>query len=406
VWVVSELYYPEETSTGHYLTIIAEGLAGEAETRVLCGQPTYSQRGTRAPAREVHAGVAIRRCAGTALDKDVIPLKLINIATLGASVGWHALTRFRTGDVVLVVTTPPLFPLLVLAACRLRGARSILLVHDVFPDSAIAAGLLAPASLAARLFAAVNRRLYRLADRVCAVGRDMAELIARKTGPMRAPIAVIPNWADEDDVHPGPRRDNPLLRELGLLDAFVVQYAGNMGRVHDLESIVAAARIVGAGDRTVRFLFIGFGAKRGWLEAQIQKHALGNAILLPNRPRADQQNFLNACDVSISAFVDGMVGVGVPSRMYNVLAAGKPMIAAMDEESEQARVIREEDVGWVVRPGDGPGLAAAVLEAKRDPARLQAMGVRARAAAEGRYSRASAVAQFRVLAGGLVASDG
>ena len=95
LWVVSELYYPEETSTGYYLTKIAEGLTGSFEVKVLCGQPNYFKRGVRAPSRETHKDVDIYRCAGTTLDKNVIAFRLVNMLTLGMSVFFKALFNFK-----------------------------------------------------------------------------------------------------------------------------------------------------------------------------------------------------------------------------------------------------------------------------------------------------------------------
>src|SRR5215217_3504826 len=116
LWVVTELYYPEETSTGYYLTRIAEGLSEDFDVKALCGQPTYSARGTIAPKHEIHNGVEIFRVSGTTLDKDVILFRLLNMLTLGLSVFFHALQNFRQGDKVLVVTTPPSMPFVVALA--------------------------------------------------------------------------------------------------------------------------------------------------------------------------------------------------------------------------------------------------------------------------------------------------
>jgi colanic acid biosynthesis glycosyl transferase WcaI len=140
LWVVSELYYPEETSTGHFLTHIAEGLAAHYPVSALCSQPTYSKRGSRAPRREVRHGVEIHRGLGTTFDKDVLPGKLANALTISLSLFLTALRRFRRGDVALVVTNPPFLPFLTRLACALRGARCVLLIHDVYPETLIAAG--------------------------------------------------------------------------------------------------------------------------------------------------------------------------------------------------------------------------------------------------------------------------
>src|SRR5688572_27378042 len=140
LWVVTELYYPEETSTGYYLTRIAEGLTSKFEVKAISGQPNYSARGTRAPKHEFRNGVEIFRVAGTTLDKNVIVFRLINMFTLGFTTFLTALFKFRAGNRVLVVTNPPVMPFLMAAAALVRGAAYTLLVHDNYPEILIAAG--------------------------------------------------------------------------------------------------------------------------------------------------------------------------------------------------------------------------------------------------------------------------
>ena len=389
---MSELYHPEETSTGWIMTGIAEGLAARFDVRVLCGQPTYSARGTRAPVTEVRHGVEIRRCASSTLDKNKLTRRLLNALTLSASIFFQALRRFRRGDVVLVVTNPPLLPLLMALACRVRGARCLLLIHDVYPEALVATGLLRGGGAGEAVLSRAMRLLYRQMTRVIAIGRDMRALVARKCPEVAGRTVVITNWADTDLVRPRPRADNPLLDSLGLGDKFVLQWAGNMGRTHALEAVVdAAERCRG---RDVHFLFAGEGAKKGWLEAEVGRRGLTNVTVIPNQPRAASDVFLNACDVALMAFIEGMAGVSVPSRTYNILASGKPLIAMVDPVTEVAHVIREEGVGWAVPIGDVQGLVAAIDAARSDVAALEAMGRRARSAAEGRYSAATVVAQY------------
>jgi glycosyltransferase involved in cell wall biosynthesis len=391
VWVVSELYHPEETSTGYLLTRIAEGLAREFPVFVLCGQPTYSARGVRAPRREERNGVSIRRCPGTTLDKDVLAFRLVNALTLAVSIFFAALRSFRRGEPVLVVTNPPLLPFVVALAAAVRGSPCALIIHDVYPEALVSAGLLGRDGLVARALAGLSRWLYRRMRRIVVLGRDMHALVQHKLGGTDGRVVLIPNWADLDLVRPEARDGNPLLGELGLRERFVVQYAGNMGRTHGAETLVDAARRLRHETPDVCFLFIGSGARRAWIEDTADREGLDNVRVLPSRPRSDQPTFLNASDVAIISFAPGMAGVSVPSRMYNVLAAGKPIIAVADEESELARVVREADVGWVVRPGDAEGVARAVLEAHGDRGRLHEMGRRAERAAATRFSLSSAV---------------
>jgi hypothetical protein len=135
VWVVSELFHPERTSTGHFLSCIATGLASSFPVRVLCAQPTYSARGRRARRRERLGGAEILRCWSTTFPKDVLLLRLVNLITISMSILFEACRAFRHGDRVLVVTNPPTLPFVVRWACRLRGARLVLLIHDVYPEA-------------------------------------------------------------------------------------------------------------------------------------------------------------------------------------------------------------------------------------------------------------------------------
>jgi colanic acid biosynthesis glycosyl transferase WcaI len=392
LWVVSELYYPEETSTGYFLTQIAEGLARDFPVSVLCSQPTYSSRGQRAPARETRHGVDIHRCRGTVLDKDVLPFRLLNAVTITVSVFVKALAAFRRRDVVLVVTNPPFLPFLVHLAAVLRGARSLLLIHDVYPEGLVAAGFTGRRSALAAGLTWITRALYRSVDGIVVIGRDMKALVRKKLAGAATPVSVIPNWSDTHDVAPSPRATNPLLARLGLLDAFVVLYSGNMGRTHDLESALAAAEAL-PGE--AHFIFMGWGAKRAMLERAAPGRP--NVTVHPPVPRAELSTSLGACDVALISFVADMAGVSVPSRMYNVLAAGRPILAVADADSELAMLVREAGIGWVVAPGDSAGLVRAVREARSDPARLARMGAEARRLAEETHTLAAALDRYRAL---------
>jgi glycosyltransferase involved in cell wall biosynthesis len=398
LWVVSELYYPEETSTGYYLTKIAEGLTGSFEVKVLCGQPNYFKRGVRAPAREKHNKADIYRCAGTTLDKNVIAFRLINMLTLGITVFFKALFNFRKNDVVLVVTTPPSMPLIVAIVSRLRGAKYVPLIHDNYPELAIAAGKLKTDSLVSRLTRSVNGWLYKHASKIIVVGRDMKELVskklAKKIGSKNIPIAVIPNWAETEDLEPKSRAENKLLKESGLADKFVFLYAGNMGHPNDMESIVACAEKL-KDDKRFHFLFLGSGAKRKWLETEVEQKNLTNVTPLAPRPRTEQNDFLNACDVAVISLVPGMWGVSMPSRTYNTLAVGKPILALTEAGSELALVVEEDRVGWAVEPNQPEKLLEMILAVFEKREEFEEMRKRAHNAALQKYSLNTALERYR-----------
>lgn len=386
LWVVTELYYPEETSTGYYLTRTAENMTAAFDVKVLCGQPNYSARGVRAPKHEIRNGVEIYRAGGTTLNKNVIIYKLINMITLGFGTFFQGLVNFQAKDRILVVTTPPTLPFVTAIAALLRGAHYVLLIHDNYPEILFAAGKSSENGAFANILNFCNRWLYKHASKIIVVGRDMEVLIRRKTAGLDIPIAVIQNWAELETVEPRPRAENHLLKELGLENRFVILYAGNMGYPNDIETIVECADRL-KENANIHFIFLGTGVKERALRKSVVDLKLPNITLLAPKPRDEQIVFLNACDVALVSLVAKMRGVSMPSRTYNILAAGKPILALTEDESELAIVIDEDKVGWHVPPGNADRLMAAINEIFEKREELTAYGERARASAIEKYSR-------------------
>ena len=393
LWLICELYYPEVNATGHYLTQIGTGLANEFDVRVICAQPNYLSKGIRAPKRDSHKGVAIRRVWSTTLNKDVLPFRLINMLTIGVSMFVRSLVSFRRGDKVLVVTAPPSLPYTTAFAAILKGSTYTVLLHDLYPDILVTVGKTKQASLLFRVIERANRWLYKHASNLIVVGRDMEEKVEMKSSGLNVPISVIPNWADLAAIEPTERSANPLLAELGASSKFVLMYAGNIGHPTDVETIVEAAEML-LENESVHFVFVGSGAKKPWIERRVAERDLSNVTILGQRPREEQNVFLNACDVGIVALIPGMLGTAMPSRTYNILAAGKPIIALTDPGSELAMVVEEENVGWHIPPRDTEALVNTIREAMSDRSRLTGMGRRAREAAIAKYSPESAVEKY------------
>lgn len=399
-WIASEIYYPDLTSTGHLLTRLAEGLARDHRVAVLCAQPSYDRTGHEAPSRERKADVEIVRVAHPRFDRRRIHGRIVNIVFVTLRMWWAGLRAFRRGDIVMAATNPPLLPYALSLAAKLRGARLALLIHDVYPDAAINAGVLKRRSLSARLWLAASKRLYRAADRIVVVGRDMAEVIGARTGDGTSRIVVIPNWADLDEIAPHAPTENALLRSLGLTSRFVVGVVGNMGHLQNVEMMLESAKLVAERDPDVHFLFVGDGSKQSLIEEAAARPG-SNVTTLGARPRAEQSDFLGACNVAAITLIPGMYGIGVPSRLYNALASGRAIITALDKAAEPARVVLEEDVGVQVPSGDPTAFAEAVLALRHRSDYLLAARTRARAVAEKRFSYSLALEQYRALLDGL-----
>jgi len=393
LWVISEVYYPEETSTGYYLTSIAEGLSGDFDVKVICGQPNYSARGIRAQKRELRNGVEIIRAAGTTLNRKLVLFRLVNMTTLGISVLWHGLRRFRRGDKVLVVTTPPNMPFIVGIASLMRGASYVLLIHDSYPEVLVAVGKAKPDSKVLKTIHFLNRWLFKHASKVIVVGRDMKTLVQRKTQGLDVPVVVIPNWAELEDVVPTKREENELIQKLGISDKLVILHAGNIGQPTEIKTVVDAIKSLADDDR-FHFIFIGSGVKKIELETAIEGFKLRNVTLLHPMPRSQQIEFLNACDIGLVSLVSGMYGAAMPSKTYNLLAAGKALLALTEPGTELAMVIDEDRLGWHVEPGDTRELVAKLEEIYATRGQLCEIGSRSRRVAESKYSLDRAIQRY------------
>ncbi len=385
LFIVSELYYPEDTSTGLQMTQIAESIADRFDVKILCGQPTYAKRGTRAPKYEVHNGVEIFRCSGTTFDKNILPFRAVNMITLGFFIFWKALFKFQKGDRVMVVTTPPTMPFVAALAALMKGSIYKLLIHDQYPEVLVAAGKISRSSKINALIEYFNRWLYKHANRIIVIGRDMKILAERKSAGLGIPVSVVPIWADADKITPEPRESNEILKELGVADKIVFLYSGNMGTTHDLESLFKAAKEL--QNENVHFIFAGSGARRKWLDSALENEPLPNVTLMPRQPAERLNSLLNACDVALITTVSDMFGVSVPSRAANVMATGRPILAMTDPGSELALMIDEENIGWHVRSGDLNALIATVRAILRlSHQDIAMMGNRARVAVDERYT--------------------
>jgi glycosyltransferase involved in cell wall biosynthesis len=261
----------------------------------------------------------------------------------------------------------------------------------------VVSGLLSRNSIGAGVWRILQSWLYRRADRIVCLGRDAKALIALEEPRANERLVVIPNWAEIETVRQLGKDDSKLARAQGTMHRFVVLYAGNIGRTHDLELIVGVAHRL-ERESAVLFLIAATGSQFSGFAAAMKDGSHSNVVIVSLPESRDQQSdTLAAGDVVLITFKAGMKGVSVPSRMYNAMAAGKPLIGVVDEDSELALVIREEDIGWVVQPGDASALARAVTDAYADPERLKKMGRRARQAAETKYSREAILGKYAML---------
>lgn len=392
VLLLNQFFHPDHSATSQLATDLAVDLAAAGiDVTVLASRGTYLG-GEKLPARDRHAGVEIVRVAATSLGKRTLVHRAIDYASFYVTSAAR-LALLPRQDVVVALTTPPLVAASALVAKALRGSRLVYWVQDLYPEIAVAMGALRPGSLGARAMAAVSRAVLRRADAVVALGEEMRRrCVAAGAAPERA--HVIPNWSDGGGVRPVPHERNALRAELAGDAAFVAMYSGNMGRVHDVETLLGAARLL-RDRREIAFVFAGDGAKRALVEDAARE--LPNVRLAPYQPRERLAEALSAGDVHLVALSPEIEGLAEPSKLYGIMAAGRPALYIGPERAEVARTLAREGCGRCVANGDARGLADALAALAADPAAREAMGRAARAALEARYQRTVATRRFAEL---------
>ena len=398
--VLCQLFYPELVSTGQTLTELCEVLADlGVQIRVVCGPPTVWQDGT-SPARRIeHHGIQIDRVWGTQFPKLNFLGKLCNQLTYVVST-FFAMLFDRTRCPILVLTNPPF---LAVACAFLRkigiGKPFIYLIFDVYPEVPAELGVLKRDGIGFKMWNAFNRFCFRQASQIIVIGRCMRQIIEDKMPPgsLDGKIHTIHVWADDQLIATRPSVENPYVAAWGLSGRFVISYSGNMGRFHDMETIMEAARLLRRHPEIV-FLFIGEGQKKAWMMDFASREGLSNCQFHPYVPRADLPFSLSLADLGLVSLSRGQEGLCVPSKTYGLLAAGVPVIALMSPHTEIARVLDEEDCGITSEQGDAEALARIILDLKNDPQRLVRMRGRARQAIDTKYNlRAAAEEYHRII---------
>jgi len=297
-----------------------------------------------------------------------------------------------------VVTTPFLLPYLTVLAAWLRGAPSVLIVYDVYPEVLVLTGLAREKSISVRIVRRLNALLYRALDAVVVIGRDMEKHLTQYRGVTADKLHYIPNWATLEVRERSASPNSPF--RAGREGQFLIGLSGNLGFTHDPDTVFEAARRLGDTPR-VQFMLSGWGI--GWqrLKALQDAAQLPNVTIVERVPDAQLDDFLASAEAWIIPYRKTMCGVSVPSRFYNLLAIGRPIIALSEPDAEHALILRENDVGWVVPPEQPDELAAMIRKAAADPEEARGKGRRAVAIVGERFTRETSGRAYRTLAAQL-----
>jgi colanic acid biosynthesis glycosyl transferase WcaI len=395
ILVLNQYFHPDRSATSQLLTDLCEDLAEHHQVYVVTGRPSYDPgdagRSRGLVSRERFGNVRVARVWSTTFHRSHMAGRLTNYATYLLNSFAGALSVPRP-DVVVAMTDPPPIGQIGAWVAALRGAPFVLVVQDIFPEVPVQLGMLRNRG-GIRALRRFTRELLRSADRIVSIGPSMdRRLVAMGVRPDK--ISQISNWADGATVRPLEGRST--LRDAqGWQDRFVVMHSGNVGLSQHLDMLLDAAAKL-RDERDIVIAIVGDGASKAALQRRATRERLDNVRFLPYQDRSSLSDSLGAADLHLVTLRDGLSGYIVPSKVYGILAAGKPYVAAVEAGAEPHRIAEEFDCGIRVEPGDVEALASAI-RTMRHRADLDAMGVRARRALEERYDRRLSSAAYREL---------
>lgn len=289
-------------------------------------------------------------------------------------------------DVVLSPSPPLTIGIISWLLAKLKGGEFIYNVQEVYPAYMLYTGALRPGSAMHRVLAGIERFVYQHAAYVTVITEQLRQEVLKVcTNPDK--VVLIPNFSVIEFGAPLPR-DNDLARELQLVDKFVALYAGNIGTAHSIETLVEAMTL-SANDDRIHFLIVGNGVRRPYLEEEVQQRQLHNVTLLPYRQVSEMPLVYATSDIGLVPLKAGAARSATPSKIYTVMAAGLPVLAAVDLDSDTTRLIEDAHCGLVVEPDNPAALAAALTWSSQHPDELQAYRHNALEFIDQHYSRAA-----------------
>lgn len=410
VLLISAYFPPDTGSAAHLFYELGAALVARGHrVAVVTGMPGYHAQGPleryhgRLWLREGVEGMDVLRVAVPRPPRRVMVGRALWQLSSAAALFLGALRQPRS-DVAMVYSPPLPLGLSAWALRRLRGTPFVLNVQDLFPRSVIDLGLLRSHAII-RLFEALERFVYRRATAIVVHSAGNRAHIVGK-GAAVEKVAVVPNWVDTDFIRPGERM-NGIRAQHGLGDAFVVSFAGVLGYAQDLDVVLEAARRLGdqpaPGSRPLVWLIVGDGVEKPRLEQKARAMGLDNVRFLPMQPRHAYPAVLQASDVSLTTLQRSVRTPVVPSKIVSIMAAGRPVVAALDLGGDAPRLVAEARCGLCVSAADAGALADAVLALYRDPALCAELGHSGRRYAEEHLSLAACAARYEALFRDIVA---
>jgi colanic acid biosynthesis glycosyl transferase WcaI len=358
ILLLNEYYPPDTSATAKMAAQVAEALAQSHPVTVVAGRPSYDPDARYPYAllrRDTRKKVTIECVGSTAFPRHQMPRRVANYLSYLALAVPRALAL--RPDIILAMTDPPVAGIAGAFIARLAGRPFVYNIRDLYPDMAVGGDIVRAGKWAAR-WESLHRRTLKQAARVIVLGDDMRERILGKGVAAERVVVVRDGTTPESAAAQMPDRGDPVVQEIRHGFPFVALHAGNLGFYAAWDTLLAAAKIL--SNENTGFVFIGDGANRAALESSARE--LPNVKFAPFRPVAQIAHVMMAGDVHIVTVKRGLEGVVVPSKLYSILAAGRPILVVAPAECDAARIVVESGCGVTADPDDPAAVAAAIRE--------------------------------------------
>ena len=357
--LVSQVFYPDQVSTAGLFTSLCEEIAKAGiETEVWCAQPSYNTR-QKQKSRINYKGITIRYLASTNYSKDKKLGRSLNYITFSISLIFKLLfTKDKTP--IFTSTNPPFLGIIIAIVTTLKRRKFNYIIQDVFPEGLIRLKLLKENLFIVRFWKTLNRFTLKKALQIIVIGRDMLQWVEQTNTKALAKTKYIPIWQDQGLIAPKSFDSNPFVSEHELDNKFIVQYSGNMGLWNDMRTFGLVANKL--ANEQINFVFIGDGVRKAELTDAITSESREHIHFLPFQPKENIGDSITACHIALVSLNTGLEGMAVPSKIMGIMAAGIPVVACVPELSEIAQIVKENECGLIVPPGDEQACANAILK--------------------------------------------
>ena len=381
IWIVSEFYDSvTDTVGGYYVKGLAEKLASTEYVDVVF--PSSSSISVIDDNRRLK----INHISAFRFNRKNLITRTVAQLIMSLQFFVFLLPKVKRDDLVISFTHPPFMIFASSWLKKLKNIKVIIINYDLFPEILVGTGV-SNGNWLYRIVQKMFDKAYNNADTIISLGREMTQILKNKIYNGTPKIFTIPNWADTDNIYFQKKEINEIILKHGLGSKIVFSYAGTIGRCQGIEKLLDLIDRIDYKD-SIHFLFFGKGVAIKSFEQQISQNK--NQMLITYGGfiiTEDRKLFINACDVAVISLLDGMTGLNFPSKTYNIMASGHPILFVGKENSELAEMINTFDIGWVCGSSDAIRFQKIINEILNNPACLRIKGEAARKTAEMHFAK-------------------